>query len=138
MNTCIVFNFRVPPLKCSEEENWLYVKNGTLRIADSLKLGGRKKIVCDYTPILRGDGDNEVFRGPKIQDTRDGYHLMGDAFHVRFFGVAYNIFMREAGGGGGGQCNGNRVNWVRILATGPNLLDECLKPKFYISKLNPK
>ena len=29
-----------------------------------------------------------------------------------------------------GVCNANQVNWVRILATGLNLLDECLQPKF--------
>ena len=66
----------------------MYVENGTLRIADSLKLEGQKKIVCDYTPIVRGDGDNEIFLGPKIQDISDGSDLVGDFFHVRFFGVA--------------------------------------------------
>ena len=73
----------------------MYVENGTLRIADSLKLEGQKKIACDYTPIVRGDGDHEIFLGPKIQDTPDGYDLMEDAFHVRSFGVVYTIFIWE-------------------------------------------
>ena len=36
----------------------------------------------------------------------------------------------DSGKDGLGKCNENQVNRVRILATGPNSLDECLKLKF--------
>lgn len=41
------------PLKCASE-NWVFVENGTFRIAQSAvsKYG---KITCSYTPQLRGE-----------------------------------------------------------------------------------
>ena len=42
------------PLQCAEDENWVYVQNGTFRISERARQK-HGEIHCEYTPQLRGE-----------------------------------------------------------------------------------
>ena len=70
-----------PPLQCAEEENWVYVDNGTFRISpNAIKNHG--EIECSYMPRLRGNDDFSVVNGKTITGIRDGTPLSSDFFLV--------------------------------------------------------
>jgi len=66
------------PLRCTKEQNWVYVQNGTFRInRKSIKSHG--KIRCRYTPHLRGKDDFTVTDGV-TRDIKDGDLIDSDIF----------------------------------------------------------
>ena len=42
------------PLQCADDENWVYVHNGTFRISERARQK-HGEIHCEYTPQLRGE-----------------------------------------------------------------------------------
>lgn len=71
----------VPPLQCSEEEDWVYVDNGTFKISpNAIKNHG--EIECRYIPIVRGSNDFVVLNGETINGMKDGTPLVSDFFEV--------------------------------------------------------
>ena len=72
----------LPPLKCADGENWVYVENGTFRIRKSA--AGSNNIKCDYTPIFRPDrNDFKVKRGRVMRNMADGQPINADFFEVK-------------------------------------------------------
>ncbi len=41
------------PIKCAEERDWVYVRNGTFRISQTAR-EQHGIITCDYIPLVRG------------------------------------------------------------------------------------
>lgn len=72
----------VPPLRCSDQENWVYVNNGTFKISeDSIRNHG--KVTCDLIPYIRGNNDFAVAEGEAKLDIKDGTPLPTDFFTAR-------------------------------------------------------
>lgn len=72
---------KIPKLQCNQEENWVYVKNGTFSYTPSMrtKYGN---FSCTYVPILRGPNDNIVIDGNAIENIMDQTPLQTDFFRV--------------------------------------------------------
>ncbi|GFR96926.1 elongation factor Tu [Elysia marginata] len=75
------FDYSVNKLKCSDEENWAFVENGTFRKAVSAenKYG---RFMCEITPF-EAKGDLETFTGRRILDAVDGFLLKQDFLQVK-------------------------------------------------------
>ena len=96
----------VPPLKCAESTDWVYIENGTIRIPErTLLIHGN--ITCDYIPYLRGNDDFTVVEGKRIKDFGDKAQITSDFFRVEcsstkrhsytniHSGIAYNAKLHE-------------------------------------------
>ena len=71
----------MPPLQCADEENWVYVDNGTFRISpNAIKNHG--EIECVYIPQIRGENDFAVLSGAPINNIKDGTPLVSDFFYA--------------------------------------------------------
>ena len=68
-------------MKCSREKNWVYVKNGTFRIREDLKIA-HGKVMCEYTALKRGQDDFTVMHDFRINNMLDGSPLVSDFFEV--------------------------------------------------------
>ncbi len=71
-----------PPLQCAQDENWVYVYNGTFRISKNA-ISTHGAITCDYSPQMRGHNDFAVVNGPTVYAIADGTPLQSDFFMVR-------------------------------------------------------
>ncbi|XP_050394938.1 uncharacterized protein LOC126812528, partial [Patella vulgata] len=92
--------YSIPKLQCREEENWVYVDNGTFYISKNIqKLYG--DITCDIYPLLFRD-DFHTVEGNCIKNIKNGTLLLSDflraecdsrqgrSYTNRHMGVAYN------------------------------------------------
>ena len=69
------------PLKCSPEQDWIVVKNGTFNISpDAIKRHG--EISCEYLPQRRGMNDFSVVNGISIRPMEDGDNIRSDFFRA--------------------------------------------------------
>ncbi|XP_050417996.1 uncharacterized protein LOC126831508 isoform X2 [Patella vulgata] len=92
--------YSIPKLQCSEDENWVYVDNGTFYISkNTQELYG--VITCDIYPLLFLD-DWHTVEGECIKNIKNGTLLLSDFFRAecnsnhghsytnRHLGVAFN------------------------------------------------
>ncbi|BFZ17129.1 hypothetical protein BsWGS_20168 [Bradybaena similaris] len=72
---------KYPKISCKGEENWVYVKNGTIRFSEHAKQR-RGNFQCSYLPLIRGPGDYKVSYGIPIVNITDGAPLVSDFFKI--------------------------------------------------------
>ncbi|ESO91374.1 hypothetical protein LOTGIDRAFT_105659 [Lottia gigantea] len=76
----IKFFFKIPPLKCAAEENWVYIVNGTFYI-NKASSDANGDITCDIYPMVR-KGDFDTDYGEAIKDVKNGTALNSDFIRV--------------------------------------------------------
>ena len=73
---------KLPPLKCAEGVNWVYVRNGTFHVNESAV--GSNNVTCAYTPVLRPKGEDfKTLLGTFIKQMRNGQPIDSDFFQAK-------------------------------------------------------
>ncbi|CAI9728389.1 XP_029642003.1uncharacterized protein LOC115216652 [Octopus vulgaris] len=72
---------KLPEIKCNEEEDWIFVKEGVL--LKSPKINSKYgNFECDYIPIIRGADDFSISDGPVIKNIQNGTLINSDFFRI--------------------------------------------------------